>query len=70
MGTRVEAIWHRPTGASEALALSVPVLTPCPPLRSGEGERRLSVEYRRRQGYISLASGLQTAWRLGTGDKR
>jgi hypothetical protein len=70
MGTRVEAIWHCPTGASEALALSVPVLTPCPPLRSGEGELRLSVEYRRRQGYISLASGLHVNGGLATGDKR
>jgi len=36
-------------------AFTVPVLTPCPPLRPGEGERSLCVEYKGRPGYISLA---------------
>src|SRR5207248_498247 len=33
--------------------LSVPVLTPCPPLRSGEGELRARVEYTEGSGYSS-----------------
>src|SRR5207244_7373027 len=47
---------HCPAGASEAPVLSVPVLTPCPPLRSGEGVLRLSLQYRGWHGEISLAS--------------